>query len=403
MVSKFIHRFTLGVLCVAFPTLANDSLIFEPIVWGTATQVAVKSPPTTNTWPGWCGVRTQQTPGLNKQNKFDQQSYYITTDGQRIAGRFEMDAPKASWRNNVLLSIPIDLEKTQAISSSVLGKNLNKSNDTIYLVNNDRLDGFLDSIDMNNGVGIELSKSKNIGDEKTKNKITYIALNRVAEIRLATKPQKPSGWRVWLQDGSVLDFDSWSDDHNQCCLGKPHAVVEMESATVAWNNVLAIAPNTNTIYPLVNCAWKVVDVDQVQNPRLSPPTIIAEFIPTAFDATPMNLHGPGVFKFTTPRANCTLSTVINIPNQLAKNTDCRATIECGDKIIWQANMNSEFKPATVRLLIPETEFTVRLDQSKHGALGCAIQFTDAILISDTCGNSTQPSQPPPTAPIKSDV
>ena len=169
MESKFIHRFTLGLLCVAFPTLANDSLIFEPIVWGTATQVAVKSPPTTNTWPGWCGVRTQQTPGLKKQNKFDQQSYYITTDGQRIAGRFEMDAPKASWRNNVLLSIPIDLEKTQAISSSVLGKNLNKSNDTIYLVNNDRLDGFLDSIDMNNGVGIELSKSKNINDDKSKN------------------------------------------------------------------------------------------------------------------------------------------------------------------------------------------------------------------------------------------
>lgn len=400
---KIKNKFTLGLLCVSLPALANDSLLFEPIVGGTVTQVEVKSAPTTNTWPGWCGVRIQQTPNLNNQKKLDQQSYYITSDGQRIAGRFEMDAPKASWRNSVLLSIPIDLENTKAISTSVLGKNIENTNDTVCLVNNDRLDGFIDSIDMANGVGIELTNSNNPGDEKTKNKVTYIALNRVAEIRLSTKIKKPSGWRIWLQDGSVLDFDSWSDDQNQCRLSKPHAVGEMESATIPWNNVLAIAPNTNTIFPLVSCFWKVAEADQVINPRLSPPIIISEYIPTAFDATPMNLHGPGVFRFTTPFMNCTLFTSVNIPTQLLKNIDCQATIECGEKIIWRGKINSEFKPVVLRLPITGSEFTVRLDQSSRGAFGCAIQLKDAILISDTCGNSPQPSPPPPTAPIKSDV
>ena len=391
-----------GFLFISFTASADDSLIFEPIIGGINADALVQSTPNPNTWLGWCGIRIQQQKKLNQSNRSEQTSYYITTDGQRIAGKFELDTIGASWRSGILLSTPIDLEKTLSIGSFTLGQTKQKSKDSVHLVNNDCLDGFVNSIDMTNGVGIELGDPKENNDVNLKNKITYIPIHRVAEIRLSTQPKKPTGWRFWLVDGSILDADSWTDVQNQCRLNKPHVATEMESASTPWTNILGMAPNTNTIYPLTASLWKSIDVDQNQNPRLSPPTITTEFIATAFDAMPMNIHGPGVFRFATPTPNCTLATSIHIPPQLIKNIECRVTITCGSKTLWQSKINSQFKPICLRLPITQGEFTIQLDESTHGAFGCAIQLKDAILISDTCGNVSQPNTPPPTAPTKSE-
>lgn len=381
--------------------LAADLVVFQPVVSGIAIPETTQNPPTSNQWPGWCGVRVQQQKNIFK--KLNLKSYYALDDGQRFAGIFEFDNTKISWRNNVLESIFIDLEHAQSIGPLSIGGSDTKLKDTVLLVNNDRLDGFIESIDGTTGVALQVTTPGTPINEKLTKQLTHIPIERIVEICLSTKIKQPTGWRFWMSDGSVIDVDSWSDDKNKCHLKGPHINPEMQASTIFWNEVLSIAPNPNSISALANCSWKAITNPDSFVPRLSPPTIKTEVRPASFDAIPMDLHGPGGFKFTTNQTKGTLSALLSLPPQLEKKINCQITIECEGKILWQNKVTPNFKPTQIKIPVDSCEIIVRLDESKHGAFGCAIRMNEAILISDSCGTPPQSNPPPPIAPVKSDL
>ncbi|NBT69563.1 MAG: hypothetical protein EBT78_17585, partial [Betaproteobacteria bacterium] len=94
------------------PVLAGDSVQFQPVT-NTDIQVVDKLPPS-DQWPGWCGVKIIQKSSLATAPKTSTQSCYTTTDGQRLAGTFELNNTKLSWRNSAFQPFMVDLEKTQS-------------------------------------------------------------------------------------------------------------------------------------------------------------------------------------------------------------------------------------------------------------------------------------------------
>lgn len=383
--------------------LASDSILFKPVVGGAATPETIQSPTTSDQWPGWCGARILCQTQDRLKTKTVLESYYALTDGQRLTGVFEIDNIRTSWRNNALQSVFIDLEQTQSIGPLHIGKSERTEKDTVFLVNNDRLDGFVESIDVTNGVAFQAITPEKTANKPPQKQITKIPIQRIVEIRLATRVKQPTGWRFWMADGGVIDVDSWSDNKNKCHLIKPHAAPEIQDVNVFWNDVLAIAPNSNKITTLANCPWSVILDASSPGPRLSPPTIQPRIQPTAFDAIPLDLYGPGAFQFTTPQTKCTLSASLSIPNQFKNNADFQVTIECSGKVLWQTHVTPNFQTTNIQIPMDQCEMVVRLDKSKHGAFGCAIRIQDGIFISDTCGTPLEPNPPHSNVPAKSDL
>ena len=178
---------------------------------------------------------------------------------------------------------------------------------------------------------------------------------------------------------------------------------ETQGVNVFWNDVLAIAPNSNKITTLASCPWRAVIDPLSPGPRLSPATIQARIQPTAFDAIPLDLYGPGVFQFTTTQTKSTLSASLSIPTQFKSNADFQISIECAGRVLWQTKVTPEFQKTNIQIPIDGPEIIVRLDKSMRGAFGCAIRISDAIFISDMCGSPSEPSPPHSNVPTKSDL
>ena len=202
--TQFFLCFT-STLLIA-PVLAGDSVLFQPVT-NTDIQVVDKLP-SSDQWPGWCGAKIIQKSSLATPPKTSTQSCYTTTDGQRLAGTFELNNTKLSWRNSAFQPFMVDLEKTQSIGPLFIGEQPTTQTDTVYLVNNDRIDGFIESIDATKGVSIEVALPATSKEAAPKKEMTHIPIERISEIQLATKIKKPSGWRFWLVDGSCLLYTS---------------------------------------------------------------------------------------------------------------------------------------------------------------------------------------------------
>ena len=330
------------------------------------------------------------------------QSFYTINDGQRFAGTFELANAKLSWRSGIQQSFLVDLEKTHSIGPLFIGERINKNTDTIFLVNNDQLDGFIESIDSTTGATLEIaSKASDKSETPTKEKIN-IPIQRISEIQLATKIKNPTGWRFWLSDGSVVDADSWTANKSTCQLTAVHTTPVINSV-IPWNNILSIAPNPVSITNLASCPWKIIQGTDKQTNRLAPPVVSASITPAAFDAIPMDFYGPGVFEFSLGQNAATLIAVITVPPQLKGNIECRVSIEDGEKALLEQFINPESGPVDIRIPILGNKLVVRLDQSKRGAFGCAIRLEGAMLISQSCGAPIQTSPSPANAPAKSDM
>lgn len=380
------------------PLLAGDSVFFQPI---TNTDIQfVNKLPSIDQWPSWCGVKIIQKSSPTTPPKTSTQSCYTTTDGQRLAGTFELNNAKILWRNAAFQPFMVDLEKTQSIGPLFIGEQPTTQTDTVYLVNNDRIDGFIESIDATKGVSIEVALPATSKESAPKKEMTHIPIDRISEIQLATKIKKPSGWRFWLVDGSVIDADSWSDVQNQCALKNTHACSQVDGATIPWSNILSMSSNAQTITNLASCPQKVIQNADTEEKRLSSPVVVKKIIPSAFDAIPIDLHGPGVFEFSLEQIGGTLSASLEAPPQLRGDIECRVTIECGGKVVFQESIKPESNPQRIKVPIVGNKLIVKLDQSKRGAFGCAIRLDEAIVISDSCGTQPQPSHLPPNAPAK---
>jgi len=394
--TQFFLFFTSTVLIA--PVLAGDSVLFQPIT-NTETQLIEKLP-ASDRWPSWCGVKIIQKSSPVTPPKTSTQSCYTTIDGQRLAGTFELNNTKLLWRNGAFQPFLVDLEKTQSIGPLFIGEQSITETDTVFLVNNDRVVGFIESIDATNGVSIEVALPITNKDAALQKETTHIPIERISEIQLATKIKKPSGWRFWLVDGSVVDADSWSDVQNQCALKNAHGFTQIDGATISWSNILSMSPNSKTITSLARCAQKTITDTVTQEPRLSSPAVVKKTMPAAFDAIPIDLHGPGIFEFSLEQINGTLSASLEVPPQLRGDVECRVTLECGGKVVFQESIKPESNIFNIKVPIVGNNLIVKLDQSKRGAFGCGIRLVDAIVISDSCGTPPQPSNPPPNAPAK---
>lgn len=333
-------------------------------------------------WPGWLALRLDPVIPVDREIV----SAMCLQDGQLVVGGFEPAGKDLWWRNPHLGAFRMDLDRVAWIGpTSLLWENA-PTRDQVRFVNGDRADGFIQSIDVEHGVRVE---SAGTGDAASRSTVDH-DLSRIASVRMSERTEKPTGWRIWLRDGSRIDVDSWSREGERLVLRGCHLPSAPPTVTLGWNQVGAIRRDVAAPLPLSTLPWTVTDVPD--SPRLAPARIhvAPQIVPLGLQA--IDLHGPGVFQATLPAGGAMVDGRLCAPPGLSGQLGCMVVVLDGDHEMLRFRATGDAWNAHVHGPVRSGRLVVRIEGSERGAFGAAVRWSDAIVVPDA--NDTPPASAP---------
>ena len=337
-----------------------------------------------DSWPGWLALRMD--PAIPPDREIV--SAMCLQDGQLVVGGFEPVGKDLWWRNPHLGAFRMDLDRVSWIGPASLLREGPPMRDQVRFVNGDQAEGFIQSIDVEHGVRVETTGG---GDAATRGTVDH-DLSRIASIRMSERAEKPTGWRIWLRDGSRIDADAWTRQGERIVLRGCHLPAAPPSITLGWNQVGAIRRDSTSPLPLASLAWSASDVPD--SPRLSPARVhvVPEIVPLGLQA--IDLHGPGTFQATVP-AGGVVDGALSAPPSLGGQIGCTVVVLDGDREMLRTRASGPAWNARVHGPVETGRLVVRIKGSDRGAFGAAVRWCEAIVVPGTTG-SPAASSPPAT-------
>lgn len=321
-------------------------------------------------WPNWLAVELAQP-----DRSLDQvpRSLMALDDGQRVQGNFEMTGARMGWRSRDLGLLEIDLERLQWIGPPSMAMEPRPTKDRVALVNGDRVEGFVNAMDPERGVQVDVPNGPD-GVSTTR----WMDLSRTEFIQLVARPRVATGWRLWLRDGSVVDVDQWTRTGDRVTLQQPHLPGVESITTVPWTSILAIESPTRGITPLWSQTWTASDLNPRQ--RLAPPQILKS-TGGALDLHPIDLHGPGIFTMQVPSGRWVLCATLEAPPPLAGQLACTLQVLDGDQEVFTHRIDATTSAMPIRVPVNSGKAVFKLTDSARGAFGAAVRVRDGLLVS----------------------
>jgi hypothetical protein len=185
--------------------------------------------------------------------------------------------------------------------------------DTVWLRNGDRLVGFIDSI----------AESVSIETDRAAPAAT-IPIDRVAAITLASRPETPSGIRLWLYDGTVAA---------SAVLRISGSGTTAELAEPQSRRVIALDPGL--IRAIVFDAARVMPLAHLGQPRVqagprrrwAAPPIIGDIAAAPLGAARVELPGPMECEWPLPDAATRFAALCELPAASRVWGDCELLVE----------------------------------------------------------------------------
>lgn len=338
------------------------------------TVVSVKEPEITNLsdvhWPEWSAV--QLDPILNAAPEI--QSAMALQDGQVLVGGFEPVGQDLWWRNAFLGAIRLDLEKVAWIGPAFLFDAPAGTRDQVQFVNGDRAEGFVQSIDTSRGLRLETLAVAGKNESSTQDH----DLERIAAIRLASRPETSRGWRLWLRDGSVIDVDHWSREGDKATLSGFHLAGMPSTLSLPWIQIAAIRAPFGGPVPIASVPWKAIDSEN--SPRLTSARIHPGSAARAMALAHIDLYGPGRFEAQLPPGEWVMHANLVPPPGLDGKSDCTVVVLDGDREVARERVHPNLLAVAVHGRIQSGRLCVVIEDSRKGAFGAAVRLRDALLI-----------------------
>ncbi len=308
----------------------------------------------------------------------------VLTDGQRLAGRLA-DAPAADgrlrWEHPLFGTLDVDLERVRAVAFEAPWTDRpSPVDDTITLVNGDRVQGFVEHIGPEIVVDAGGSRSA-------------IAASRVASVELANPRAPLGGPVVWLSDGSVLALSAIT----VAITGR----AELASADVAGSagpvasvsaaQIAAIAFDAGAFVPLASVA--PVDA-HAGAARLPPPSV--ERTPDApLGAGDLAFPGPIEAEWTLPRGASRLAATIELPPASWVWGDCEVVVAVAApgmpaRELTRVRVNGERPVARLDARLPgpdrsDRTLRIAIDPGAFGPIQDRPVLRRALLLIDPVG------------------
>jgi hypothetical protein len=313
-------------------------------------------------------------------------------DGQRFPGqapfRSRTERDELHWHHAWLGSLAVPLAEIEWITfRSYSGTRSRTSrpgefgqpppaareSDLVMLANGDVLEGFLHAISDPLVLEMEI-------DGRTRE--LEIPIGRVAAVAIITQPSEPTGRRLWLTDGTIVDVEQlviaedgharvksrWSMD------GQPARVAATEIA-----GVLLTGPADQRMTPLA--ALDVVRIDgpvtryEIPEPRLIDETAVLGLSPVEF-------RGPLTVEFALPPGARRFAATAELPPDSRLWGDYELVLRSGGEEILRRLMNAAEPTIEINIELPAADLVIEMTDGAHGPIQDRLILHRAMILAE---------------------
>jgi hypothetical protein len=301
-------------------------------------------------------------------------------DGQALLGMLDAasqsagaDKPKPgakvdklAWSSKLFgpLTLPLDSIRTVLLSTEHTGLLVPggaPAQDTVDLLNGDRVEGFVAGIDSS----VHLEKS---------GKVTELPISRVGAVQLANPSKPAEGAWVWLHDGTSAAASQLlvNSAGHTTLVGRIAGLAKQPAAALDANDLRAICFDAGAIRALASCPGVVSSAGDLAR-RWTPPLKIADPHGTPLGAVDIELPGPMTVEWTLPLGAARVGTTLELPPSARVWGDCEVLVESvtGAKAaqLTKAHLNGSQPTAEVSVVVAgASKLRITIDAGPSGPI-----------------------------------
>lgn len=284
-------------------------------------------------------------------------------DGQRFPGTpsetLADDERSFAWEHDSFgrVTVPID-----SIASVQFDPEMNvpepSAGDVVLLRNGDTLEGFL--IMLGDRVVIEVS-------DGGRSEMLTIDRDRIAAVNLVTPTTQPTGSRLWLRDGTVLDVVGmhWPDEDRP----------DVELITRWDNGTQRIAIRANRIAAMSFDGTRLLPLTTISPSSVEGPAYRYEIpAPSVLDRhallglSSMALRGPLTVRYALPEGCLRFAAEVSVPKASRAWCDFEIVIRINDEEVHRQRLDALRPQHLINVPITGRELTIELTDGTYGSI-----------------------------------
>jgi hypothetical protein len=305
------------------------------------------------------------------------QGWLRLADGQRFPGQALSGARpedgvlvwiQSSWLGR--LEVPLErIESVTFVSGGAVPAPGDA--DALQLANGDRLEGLVTAL--GDPVTVEVL------DEDAGGPQTFeLPLDRVSAVRMVTPTQRPSGRRVWLLDGTVVDVEEvMLGDDGFFRLEGLALVADGQARRIEVDAVAGVQFDAQGLIP-----FSAIAPSRVEGPPtryvVPAPTVLDEF--AALGLGRVAFRGPVSVQYLLPPGSAYLSAEAVLPVKARSWGDCELIIREDDQQVFTARLNAESPTAMIGVPLGGSRLTVEVTEGSGGPVQDQVVLLRALVL-----------------------
>ncbi len=239
--------------------------------------------------------------------------------------------------------------------------------DVLLLANGDLVEGFITSL--GDPVSVELANADPAAID--------LPLGRVHAVRMVTPSQKPTGPRLWLIDGTVVEARQvlLGDDGFYRLEGVPFC--EEDSYRVALDGVAAVLFDPDALVPFAGLAPRRVEGPLTRS-VVPAPRARDDHAPLGLSR--LEFRGPITVHYALPAGATYFAAEARLPAQSRAWGDCDLIIRDDDRTVFTTRLNAETPTATIGIRLSGSMLTVEVTEGAAGPIHDRVVLVRSLIL-----------------------
>ncbi|MCH6551079.1 MAG: hypothetical protein IH804_03575 [Planctomycetes bacterium] len=294
-------------------------------------------------------------------------------DGQRFPGRAFSGASGAdgvlvwdqsSWLGR--MEVPLQRIESVAFTQGAAIPRMGDG-DRLRLANGDRLEGLVTAL--GDPILLEVAEDGR--------RTIQIPLDRAASVRMVTPRQTPSGRRLWLIDGTIIDVSAVEVGDDVLRPGGLPFVSQQPTKPLSISSLVAVLFDTEGLVPFA--ALEPVAVKGPLTRYVVPrPELLDDLAPLGLAR--VLLRGPVSIRYELPSAESYLMAEARLPPEARRWGDCELLIRDEGREVFRARLNADNPVVPIGVTIHGTQLEIEITEGANGPVYDHVVLHRAMVI-----------------------